>query len=623
MLKGFAGKILKVNLTTGAIAVDEKDEAFYRRYMGGNGFIAHYLLTEMNPSADPLGPDNLLIFATGAVTGLPIAGSGRSAVGCKSPLTGGYGEADGGGFFGAELKQAGYDAVVITGKAAEPVYLWIHDGEAELRSAKHLWGMTTLDCQTTLQEELGDKRVRLTMIGPGGEKLVRYACVINDLRHAAGRSGTGAVMGSKNLKAIAARGKPNVPVADEEKFKELARWMVRNWKDKAWGMHDTGTDGGLMDLNEVGALPTRNFQDGQFEGALKITGATMRDTILTGREGCYACPIRCKRVVEVHDDEYDVDPIYGGPEYETVGAFGSVCGVDDLRAISKAHELCNAYSLDTISAGMTVAFAMECFEAGLITKEDTAGLELRFGNAPAMVEMTRRLCEREGALADLLAEGPAIAAKKLGPAAEPFVIAVKGQPFPMHTPRNRHGQGLGYAVSPTGADHMHNFWDEGLAKTVPDDGLQSLGVYTSVPATELSPVKVRAYKSVSHWQWVHNHLGHCMFIPWTRDQMVEMVRAITGWETTVHELLLVGERGVTMARTFNLLCGLGRKDDVLPMRMNTHFKAGQVNEEPIDPEILDENVSLFYEMMGWDAEQGVPTRAKLQELDIAWVADLL
>ena len=622
MIPGFAGKILKVDLTRGVSSVEEKDAAFYRRYMGGNGFIAHYLLAEMDPKADPLGPDNLLIFATGAITGLPIAGAGRSAVGCKSPLSGGYGEADVGGYFGAELKQAGFDAIVIRGRAPKPVYLWIHDGKVEIRSAEHLWGMTTLDCQTTVQGELDDRRVRLAMIGPGGEKLVRYACIINDLRHAAGRTGTGAVMGSKNLKAVVARGEPKVPIADEAAFKELSRWMVRNWKQDAFGLHDTGTNGGLVDLNEVGALPTRNFQDGQFEGAEKIGGIAMRDTITTGREGCYACPIRCKRVVEVHDDEYDVNPIYGGPEYETVGAFGSVCGVDDLRAIAKAHELCNAYSLDTITTGMTVAFAMECFENGLLTLEDTDGLDLRFGNAAAMVEMTRRICEREGALADLLAEGPTVAAKQLGPEAEPFLVTVKGQPFPMHESRYRHGQGLGYALSPTGADHMHNFWDEGLANSELNEGLQSLGVYTSVPQTELSPVKVRAYKAVSNWQWVHNHLGHCMFVPWSRDQMVDIVRAITGWETTVHELLMVGERGVTMARAFNQLCGLGRKDDVLPLRMNTSFRAGVVNEAPIDPEVLDEHVGLFYEMMGWDAETGVPTSARLHELDIAWVAEL-
>ena len=621
-MNGFSGKVLRVNLSENRIWTEEPPESFCRRYLGGQGFIAHYLLKELPAGVDPLGPDNLLIFATGAITGVPVAGSGRSAVGGKSPLTGGYGEADVGGFFGAELKQAGYDAVIVQGKADKPVYLWIHDGEAELRSAQHLWGKTTLETQETIQEELGDKRVRLAMIGPGGEKMVRFACVINDLKHAAGRTGVGAVMGSKNLKAVAARGRPGIPVADQDKVRELARWMAANWKDKAWGMHDMGTNGGLSNLNAVGALPTRNFQDGQFEGASKIDGAALRDTITIDRGGCYACPINCKRVVQVDDGDYKVNPIYGGPEYETVGAFGSNCGIDDLRAISAANEICNAYSLDTIATGMMVSFAMECYEAGLLTKDRADGLELTFGNGKAAVELTRKIAEREG-IGDILAKGPNAAAEWVGPGAEQFVVAVKNQPFPMHECRTRHGQGLGYAVSPTGADHMHNFWDEGLASSELGENLQDLGVYTSVPRTELTADKVRAYMPVTNWQWLHNHLGNCMFIPWTRDQMVELVRGITGWQTNVHELLRVGERGVTLARVFNMREGLTRKDDVLPLRMRTPHKSGTVNEAPIDPEVLDEAVSTFYGMMGWDPETGAPTLAKLQDLDIEWAAEHL
>lgn len=622
MAQGYAGKILHVDLTKGKTWTEEPSDTFYRRYIGGQGFVGYYLLNKVPKGADPLGPENVLIFATGTITGVPVAGAGRSCVGAKSPLTDGYGQADVGGFFGAELKQAGYDAVVVYGKAAKPVYLWIKDGEVEIRSAEHLWGKTTLDTQEAIQAELGDSKVRLAMIGPGGEKLVRYACVINDLRHAAGRSGLGAVMGSKNLKAVAARGKTAVPLAHPDQVKELGKWLRDHWKEKSWGMHDLGTDGGLLDLSEIGALPTRNFQDGRFEGAEKITGTTMRDTILTGREGCFACPIRCKRVVTVDDEEYKVNPIYGGPEYETVGAFGSNCGVDDLRAISKAHELCNAYSLDTISTGMAVAFAMECYENGLLTKEDTGGLDLRFGNAAAMVEITRQICEREG-LGDLLAEGPRRAAAKIGPGAEMFVIDVKGQPFPMHECRTRHGQALGYAVSPTGADHMHNFWDAGMANDPVGEDLQSLGVYESVPQTELNAHKVRAYTVVTNWQWIHNHLGHCMFIPWSRDQIVDLVRGITGWNTNLWELLKVAERGVTMARVFNMREGLGRKDDVLPPRMRMPFVTETINEKPIDPEVLDENLSTFYGMMGWDPETGRPTLAKLQELDIEWAAEQL
>ena len=622
MVKGYAGKILRVNLSEGKSWEEEPSEAFYRRHLGGNGWVGYYLLREMPKGADPLGPDNLLIFATGTVTGAPLAGSGRSCVGAKSPLTGGYGQADVGGFFPAELKKAGFDAIVIDGKAANPVYLWLHNGKVEIRPADRLWGMTTEECQEAIRAELDDSLVRLAMIGPGGEKMVRFACVINDLRHAAGRTGLGAVMGSKNLKAVAARGTKRIELADQDGVKALANWLRDNWKDVSWGLHDMGTNAGLEDLNEIGALPTRNFQDGQFEGASKIGGPALRDTITIDRESCYACSIRCKRVVEVHNEEYDVDPIYGGPEYETVGAFGSNCGVDDIEAIAKAHELCNAYSVDTIAAGMMISFAMECYEKGILTGEDTGGLELNFGNAPAMVELTRQICEREG-LGDVLAEGPYGATKAIGKGCEQYMIHVKGQPFPMHTPRNRHGQALGYAVSPTGADHMHNMWDDGLTSDPLPESMQGIGIYESIPRHELSAQKVRAYKALSNQQWIHNHLGNCMFMPWSRDQLVDIVRAITGWQTNTYELLQAAERGVTMARAFNMREGLTRMDDVLPLRMNTPFVSGTVNEKPVDPEILDESISTFYEMMGWDPETGTPTLNRLQELDIEWVAEYM
>lgn len=616
-MNGYTGKILKVDLTTGALEVEQPAESFYRPYLGANGFIGYYLLKEMPANVDPLGPENLLVFAAGPVTGVPIAGAGRSAVGGKSPLTGGYGESDVGGFFGAEMRRAGFDAVVVRGKAASPVYLWLHDGEAELRPADHLWGMSTAECQEAVRAELGAKNARLAMIGPGGEKLVRYACIINDLKHAAGRTGLGAVMGSKNLKCVAALGRTAIPVADDAGVKALAKSMTETWKDKAWGMHELGTAGGLTGLSQVGALPTRNFQDGQFAGAEKIGGEAMRDTILVDRGGCYACPIRCKRVVEVHDNEYDVDPIYGGPEYETLGALGSNCGVDDLRAVAKANELCNAYSLDTISTGMAISFAMECFENELLNVEDTGGLELRFGNAQAMVEMVRRIGEREG-LGDLLAEGSTFAARKIGQGAEAYAINVKGQPFPMHEGRTRHGQALGYAVSPTGADHMHNVWDEGFARDPVGEGAYNVGVYEPIPPTVLNAAKVRAYTNTSNWTWLKNSLGLCVFVPWSDDQIIEMVRVITGWKVSKWELLKVGERGVTLARLFNLREGLTRADDTLPARMSNYHVSGALNEKPVTPEVLDEAVTLFYGMMGWDPQTGVPTDGKLHELDIAW-----
>ncbi len=622
MLNGYTGKILHVDLSEGRSWIEEPPESFYRRYLGGQGFIAYYLLKEVPKNADPLGPENVLVFATGTCTAVPISGAGRNAVGAKAPLTGGYGEADVGGFWGAELKLAGFDAVVVHGQAPEPVYLWIHDGEVEVRPAKHLWGMTTLECQEAVRIELGNSLIRLAMIGPGGEKLSRLACVINDVKHAAGRTGLGAVMGSKNLKAIAARGSARVPLADPDGLKQLAMWMRDHWKEDAWGMYDKGTAGGVKSLNEAGQLPTRNFQDGIFEGFEKISGEAMRDTILVKRGGCYACAIHCKRVVSVEDEDFQAHPVYGGPEYETIGAFGSNCGVDDLGAISMANELCNAYGVDTISTGMMVSFAMECFENGLLTLEDTGGLDLRFGNAKAMVEMTRQICTREG-LGDLLAEGPKIAAARIGRGADAYAIHVKGQPLPMHEARTRHGQALGYAASPTGADHMHNFWDGSMKEEPVDDQLQSFGIYSPVPQNEINARKVAAYMHASNWSWLDNHLGMCNFIPWSVDQTVDLVRTITGWKTNAFELQLAAQRGVTLARAFNLREGFTRADDRLPARLNTPFKTRSLNERPVDPEVLDEHLSIFYDMMGWDPETGIPTRAKLAALDIEWVAEHL
>ena len=621
-MNGYTGKILHVDLTTSKFTVEEPPESFYRRYLGGNGFVGYYLLKLVPQGADALSPENVLIMAGGTITGVPVAGAGRSVVGCKSPLTNGYGEADVGGFFGAEMRRAGFDAVIVHGKAPKPVYLWLHDGQVELRPAEHLWGMTTIDTQDAVRAELGEKNARMAMIGPGGEKMVRFACVINDLKHAAGRSGVGAVMGSKNLKAIAARGRTSIPLADPEGLKTLAKWMTEHWSETKAGLHDMGTDEGLLGLNEEGRLPTRNFQDGNFEGAEKISGEAMRDTILIDRGSCYACPIACKRVVKVDDADYKVNPEYGGPEYETVGAFGSNCGVDDLRAISMANELCNAYSLDTIAAGMMVSFAMECYENGLLTKKDTGGLDLNFGNAKAMVELTRMICERKG-LGDLLAEGSDIAAKKIGGNAKMFAINVKGQPFPMHECRTRHGQALGYAVSPTGADHMHNFWDGGMSKTPISDDMTELGVYTPVAQTDLGGQKVYAYTAVANWQWLLNTISVCMFIPWSRDQIVDLVRSMTGWQVSVLELQKAGERGVTMSRVFNMREGMTRADDKLPQRMQNFHVTKTINEKPVMPAELQGALTQFYTDMGWDAQSGVPTVAKLNELDIPWAQEYL
>jgi len=330
---GYTGKILRVNLSDKSISIEEPDDKFYRRYFGGTALIGYYLLKELKPGIDPLGPDNKLIFSAGVITGVPCAGCGRSGVGSKSPLTNGWGDSQGGGLWPAELKRAGWDAIIIEGKAANPVYLWISDDKVEIRDASHLWGKATLEVEKQIQDELGDKRVRVAQIGPAGEKLVRIAGIANDLIHYYGRNGHGAVMGSKMLRAIAVRGSKAVPLAKPEKVREVAKQLVDSLKvTPHWGTAH-GTSGGVPTLNEAGILPTRNFQEGQFEGYMDIAGATMTETILVGRSTCYACPINCKREVKV-GAPYNVDPVYGGPEYETIGALGSFCGVNDLKAIA-------------------------------------------------------------------------------------------------------------------------------------------------------------------------------------------------------------------------------------------------------------------------------------------------
>lgn len=613
MAYGYHGKILRVNLSNGTISIDERDETFYRRYYGGRGFIGHILLEELSPGIDPLGPQNKLIFATGVVTGGRVAGSGRSSVGAKSPLTYAYGEAEAGGFWGAELKRAGYDAVVVEGCAEQPVYLWIHAGKAELRDAQHLWGKSTLESQERIREELGNPLIKTAQIGPGGENLVRFACIINDVHYAYGRTGMGAVMGSKRLKAIAVAGRRPPKVAHTDQVKTMAAWLKENYSRP---FQDTGTSGGLLGLDEAGGLPTRNFREGTFEGAEAISGQRMRDTILINRKGCYACPVRCKRVVQVKEP-YVVDPNYGGPEYETLGSLGSNCGIDDLAAISKGNELCNAYSLDTIATGTAIAFSMECFENGILTERDTDGIRLTFGNADAMVKMVEKIAKREG-IGDLLAEGVMRAAKKIGRGAAQYAMHIKGQELPMHEPRFKQGMGMGYAISPTGADHMQSIHDSGGGP----GAMINLGVFDELAANDLTAKKVRMFVYQQHWYSFLNCAGMCVFLPYSYNQQAEIVRAITGWDATTWELMKVGERGTTMARAFNVREGLTVEDDDLPDRFYAPFASGPLKDVAVDRQAMKEAIAIYYGMMGWD-ERGVPTRVKLQELDIEWVADCI
>ncbi|MBN1584239.1 MAG: aldehyde ferredoxin oxidoreductase, partial [Anaerolineae bacterium] len=546
----------------------------------------------------------------------------RNAVGGKSPTTGGFGATEVGGNWGAQFKRAGFDALIVEGTSEKPVYLWVKDGEAEIRDATHLWGKTTKETQSIVRDELQDDRVELAMIGPGGENLVRYACVMNGLKDAAGRTGMGAVMGSKKLKAVVARGTTGIDGIDPDTIRELGRRAAQEVREKtraAWAS-EAGTGGKELEGGIVsGNMPIRNFRDGEFP---EISGLEfIMDKIGVKMEGCWGCAVRCKKVVQA-EAPYKVDPDYGGPEYETIGSLGSTCGVSDIVAVSMANVLCNAYSLDTIGTGVTIAFAMECYENGLLTKEDTDGIDLRFGNSDAMIQMVDKIAKRQG-LGDILAEGLLPAAAKIGQGAEIYAVHAKGQAQPMHEPRLKRGLAIGYAISPTGADHCHSLHDTGLVYPgedgfIQNGGLREMGVLEAMDLESLGPEKVRASLYNSMASITQNCVPICSFTGWSLRDLATIVRAATGWDVSEYELLKVGERAMTLARTFNVREGFTAEDDQLCPRSYSPTTNGALSEGGIDVEELREAIQTYYGMMGWDQETGIPTTGKLHELDVGW-----
>jgi aldehyde:ferredoxin oxidoreductase len=625
MVYGYNGKIAQVNVETRSVKIESPDESVYRNYLGGRGLGAYYLFRELTPKTDPLGPQNIVVVAPSVITGIPIAGMSRCSIVSKSPLTGTYGETEAGGFFGSELKAAGFDALIIKGQSEKPVYLFVRDGKVDFNDASTMWGKTTKDTQAEIREQVNDRHARIALIGPAGENLVRYACILNELKFAHGRGGLGAVMGSKKLKAIAVRGTKKPEVKDPEAIQQIARWMASHWKDSPGTISRSkyGTADGVLPLNALGILPTRNFQGGAFAKAEELSGERMVSTILTGTEGCYACQIRCKRQVSA-DEPYETEPEYGGPEYETIVAFGPLCDVGDLNAVSKANELCNAYGLDTISTGSSIAFAMECCEKEILTKNDTNGIELRFGNTDAMLELIEMIAYRRG-IGNLLAEGVKRASEKIGRGSEHFALHAKGKELAMHDPRGKAGVGLGYAISPSGADHMQVPHDHAFAKVT--RFMQMLGITSGVDPLSLGPEKVRTLVYAHLWWGLLDCLGGCkfVFIPHGAGvldphQLVEMVNASTGWELNLWSLMKTSERALNLARAFNAREGFTASDDRIPERLFEEIQFGPIKGTKLDRREFKRALQLYYEMMGWDQNTGNPKFAKLQELELGWVA---
>ncbi len=621
MSYGHWGKGLRVNLTTGEISTEPLDDLFLRRYFGGWGFISYYLLKELPAGVDPLGPDNLLVYATGPLTGQPLAGGGRHMIGAKSPLTGGYAASEAGGFFGAELKRAGWDLILIEGKSPEPVYLWIKDDQVELRPATHLWGLETADVQEQIREELGDRAIRVSQCGPAGERLVRIANVMHDATRAAGRTGLGAVMGSKNFKGVAVRGSQRPETADPDTVREMGRWFRDHFEETNSLVFATvGTPRMVRVNNEAGGLPTRNFQQGVFDGFEAIAGDTMNDKIVMERDTCYGCPVRCKWVVKVDNERFQVDPKYGGPEYETLGALGACTGVSDLEAVAYGNQLCNANGLDTIGTGVTIAFAMECFERGLISLEETGGIDLRFGNADAMITMIQQIVAREG-FGKLLGEGSKRAAEAIGGDALQYAIQIKGQEVAMHDPRVKYAHGIGIATSPTGADHVHSIHDSGYQTDGGIHELKPLGVLEPLPFDDLSTAKMQMTRRALLWRVQNNLTGLCGFLAWTPQQLSDLLTAITGWNTSVMEIFTAAERAYNMAKAFNAREGFGFEDDMIHPRFTEALPEGAVAGKTFTMDEFRTALETYYRLMGWDQASGAPTRSKLEDLDVAWVAD--
>lgn len=622
--------ILKIDLNKAEIKTERLSGEIYRLYPGGSALGLYLAMQDIKPGIDPLSAENTLVFSVSALTGLPISGISRVNVTAKSPLTGTMGDTQAGGFFPVHLKSNGYDAIVINGKSEKPVYLFIDGDKVELKDGKDIWGKVTGDAEDIIREELARDDIEISQIGPGGENLVKYACIINMCNRANGRTGMGAVMGSKNLKAIVVTKGKAMKAFDEERFGELAKSVSTRLKENEGmaGLGKYGTNRNFESFSEEGFLPTKNWTTGVFpEGANNITGKTMYETILKERDTCFACAVRCKRVVEVPGM---VDPRYGGPEYETAATFGSYCGVTSLEYVSLANQMCNMYGLDTISCGATIAFAMECFEKGLIDEEVTDGIKLNFGNEEALPILIEKIAKREG-FGDLLAEGSYRAAERIGKEAISLSISVKNQELPAHMPQHKPSVGLIYAVNPFGADHQSSEHDPALV--MPKDSrerirLAKLGIHKGYEDNfTMDDEKVRFALETQRYISIQDTLCLCQFVwgpAWELygpDEMVELCKAGIGWDTSLYELMQVGERRINMMKYFNAREGFTKEDDKLPERIFKPLKGGPTEGVVLDKEAHDKAKDLYYEMAGWDRETGNPKESTMKSLSLQWLLE--
>ena len=614
---GYMGKILRVELSKGSISEEPLDEGLTKKFLGGAGVATKYLFDEVKKGVDPLGPENKLIFMTGPLTGTISPSAGRYSVVAKSPLTGFWGHGNAAGYWGAKFKATGFDGIIFEGISPKPVYLVIEDGKAELRDAGHLWGKSVSDTTKLIKDELGAK-FNVACIGIAGENQVKYAAIMNDVSRAVGRCGLGTVMGSKRLKAIAVSGKKKVEVADKAAFDKAARTAIELIESSLLKitLEVYGTAMAADLTNVRGGLPTRNWQTGVCPGIDEISGPAITEKILVDKKHCFACPISCGRLSEVKTGLYACKG--EGPEYESVGALGCMCGIYDLEPITFAHLLCNDFGLDVISAGSTIAFAMECYEKGVLTKSETDGLELKFGDPDIMVKLLHKIAKREG-IGNLLAEGVKRVSKKLGKGSERFAMHVKGLELPAYDPRGAKITGLAFATANRGGDHITAYVQGPTYLNIPFMVVEESTIED--PLVE-NPAEAEVVKNLEDALTVFDAAGSCKFMGMalTAEEFANMVAPAVGWEFSESEFKKVGERIYNLARAFNVREGLTRADDTLPKRLlEEPLPEGPAKGHVVEK--LGQMLDAYYGFRGWDKKTGKPTREKLEELGLSELID--
>jgi len=605
---GWHHKLLRVDLTHQTTTIEDIDPKISKDYIGGRGVAMRYLYDEVDPQVDPLTPENKLIFATGPLTATPAPTGNRYMVITKSPLSGALTNSNSGGDFPTWMKRTGFDMFIFEGRADRPVYLWVNEDQVEIRSAEHLWGKDTHETTDTLLEET-DPKAKVACIGPAGENLALMAAIMNDKHRAAARSGVGAVMGSKNLKAVVCQGQKNPALFDEAGMKQLSVEISKEVGadiKKGSSLREYGTAYVPPVTNELGILPTRNLQTGVFEGVDQINGPSLKEKYLIRHKPCYRCPISCGRLTEVDEPGYEGKG--EGPEYETLAALGSSCGIDNLAAITKANYYCNELGLDTISTGMTIACAMEMYEKGYIP-EDDIGQPLRFGDADAMIEMVVKTAHREG-FGDTLATGSYRMAEKYGH--PEIAVTARKQEFPGYDPRGAQGMGLLYATSNIGASHMEGDLAYSEVFGVPEK-IDPL-------STDRKPELIKRFEDAFA---LIDAAGLCVFLSvryvFDKDvnlwptRLTKLMNLTTGANYTPDEILTAAERIYNLERMFLIAAGSGANEDTLPYRMLHE----PMPEGPAKGRVVELDVMLpkFYQVRGWD-EKGVPTKEKLEELGL-------